>query len=351
LLITIILLLPVSGCSEGLKKYSYEFTGTFDTLVQITGYAQNRGEFDRMASEAQKRFEELHKLFDIYNSYEGMNNAKTVNDMAGVGPVEVPKELLDIVSLSKEWYKKTNGAVNIALGPVLAIWHSYRNEGLAEPQKARLPDMEALKQAFSKADIDNVIVDYENSTVFLKEKGMRLDLGAVAKGYATEIVVRELISKGYDSFAISGGGNVRTVGKPRDGKRSKWNIGIQNPDGNPLVPDRDLLDLAYVSDLSVVSSGDYQRYYVVDGKRIHHIIDPVTLMPADHYRAVTVVTQDSGIADILSTGVFILPYDEGRALVESLDGVEALWVMPDGRIEATEGMKNMLKNLGGAVNK
>jgi thiamine biosynthesis lipoprotein len=347
----LIILLLISGCSGGLEKYSYEFTGSFDTLIQITGYARTKADFDRMAREAQQRFEELHRLFDVYNNYEGMNNAKTVNDKAGTEPVEVPKELLDVVSLSKEWYEKTNGAVNIALGPVLAIWHNYRNEGIADPQKARLPDMDTLKQAFLKSNINNVIADYEKDTVFLKDKGMRLDLGAVAKGYATEIVARELIDKGYDSFAISGGGNVRTVGKPRDGKRSKWSIGIQNPGGNPLIPDRDLLDLAYVSDMSVVSSGDYQRYYVVDDKRIHHIIDPATLMPAGHFRAVTIITQDSGIADILSTGIFILPYDEGRALVESLDGVEALWVMPDGSIEATEGLKSVLKNLGGALNK
>ena len=133
-----------------MKKYSYEFTGIFDTLIQITGYARTKADFGRMAREAQQRFEELHRLFDIYNNYEGMNNAKTVNDKAGTEPVEVSKELLDVVSLSKEWYEKTNGAVNIALGPVLAIWHNYRNEGIADPQKARLPDMDTAQAGLSE---------------------------------------------------------------------------------------------------------------------------------------------------------------------------------------------------------
>lgn len=348
-IVLLIMLLP-GGCSGGFKKYSYEFTGTFDTLVQFVGYAKSQQEFDEMALKGQRRFEELHRYFDIYNTYEGINNLRTINDMAGIAPVEVPGEILDVISLSIEWYEKTGGAVNIALGPVLSIWHDYRDEGLASPEKATIPDMETLRRAALKTDIYKVEVDYERGTVFL-EKGMKLDLGAVAKGYATELVARELIEEGYDSFIISGGGNVRTVGAPRDRKRLKWGIGIQDPDGNALIPDRDLLDLAYVSDMSVVCSGDYQRFYVVDGRRIHHIIDPKTLMPASHYRAVTVITQDSGVADILSTAIFILPYEEGRSLIESIEDTDALWVMPDGRIEVTEGMKKVLKNLGGAVNK
>jgi len=156
------------------------------------------------------------------------------------------------------------------------------------------------------------------------------------------------MEEGFTSFIVSSGGNVRTVGAPRDGVRNKWSIGIQDPDGNALVPNGDNLDIVYVNDASVVTSGDYQRYYVVDNKRIHHLIDPTTLMPANYYRAVTVVTLDSGVADFLSTTAFLLPYEKSRALIESLDGVEALWIMPDGSMKATEGMKKSLKNMGGA---
>lgn len=343
--LSVILLLSGAGCAGRMEKYSYEFMGTFDTMIQFIGYARNKDAFMEMAQKGQKRFEELHQLYDIYHDYPGLNNIKTINDKAGLEPVPVQKEILDIISFSIDWYEKTGGSVNIALGPVLSIWHEYRDEGLADPDRARIPDMELLKAAYEKSDIDKIIVDEDNGTVFLAEEGMKLDMGAVAKGYSTEMVAQELIDQGYDSFAISGGGNVRVVGTPKDGKRPKWSIGIQDPDGNEFIPDRDLLDLAYVSDTSVVTSGDYQRYYVVDDKRMHHLIDPTTLMPAGYYRAVTVITQDSGEADFLSSTLFLLPYDKSLALAESLEGVEALWVMPDREIRATEGMKNTLKNL------
>jgi FAD:protein FMN transferase len=351
IIVIVITVFVCMGCEIALDKYSYEFLGTFDTMIQFVGYAKNEKEFKDMAQKGQKRFEELHRLFDIYHEYQGINNMKTINDKAGIEPVVVQKEILDVISFSIKWYEKTDGAVNIALGPVLSIWHDYREEGLSEPQNARIPDIEMLRQAFLKSDIDKIIIDREKKIVFLQEEGMKLDLGAVAKGYATEIVAAELIEQGYDSFMISGGGNVRIAGAPADGIRTKWNIGIQDPDGNEYIPDSVLLDTAYVSDTSVVTSGDYQRYYVVDNKRIHHLIDPVTLMPAEHYRAVTIITKDSGVADFLSTAVFLLPYDKSRSLVEGLDGVDALWVMSDGEIEATENMRKALKELGGATNR
>ncbi len=346
-----ILFLSGTGCANRMEKYSYEFMGTFDTMIQILGYAKNRDTFMEMAQKGQKKFEELHQLFDIYHDYPGLNNIKTINDKAGLEPVPVQKEILDVISFSIDWYDKTGGSVNIALGPVLSIWHDYRDEGLADPEKARIPDLMLLKAANEKADIHKIILDRDKGTVFLTEIGMKLDLGAVAKGYTTELVTRELLGLGYDSFAISGGGNVRVAGSPKDGKRTKWSIGIQDPDGNEYIPNRDLLDTAYVADTSVVTSGDYQRYYVVDDQRIHHLIDPVTLMPAVHFRAVTVITQDSGAADFLSSTLFLLPYEKSRALAEGLDGVEALWVMPDGEIRVTEGMKNILKSSGGSANK
>ncbi len=341
MLLLIIALSLFSGCKSDMKKYSDEFLGAFDTIIQFVGYAENEDTFKEMVAIGRKRFEKLHRLFDIYNEYDGMNNIKTVNDNAGVEPVFVQHELIDILSFSLDWYEKTDGVVNIAFGPVLSIWHQYREEGISDPENAKIPDRSILEQANLKTDIEKIVIDMDRNTVFLKEKGMMLDLGSVAKGYATELVASELAALGYDSFAIYSGGNVRVVGSPKDG-RTNWNIGIQDPDGNELVPDRDLLGIAYVSDASVVTSGDYHRYYVVDGERIHHLIDPKTLIPADHYRSVTVVTKDSGVADFLSTALFLLPYEQSRSIAEGLDGVDALWVLPDGQIKATPAMEEML---------
>ena len=178
---------------------------------------------------------------------------------------------------------------------------------------------------------------------------MRLDVGAIAKGFATELTTKELIEKGYTSFIISSGGNVRTVGKPLDGSRKKWGIGIQNPDGNPNGPNDPSLDVLYINDKSLVTSGDYQRYYEVNGKKYHHLIDPVTLMPANYYRAVSVVAEDSGIADFMSTTMFLTPYEEGLKLAESV-GVDVIWIMNDGTVKATENARKVMKNLGGATN-
>lgn len=353
-LLTAIMLIA-SGCTalsklntDKYNKYTYEFFGSFDTVIQFMGYAKSEEQFEELSKKGQARFEELNKLYDIYNNYDSINNIKTINDNAGIKPVEVSQEIIDLLLFCKEWYNKTGGTVNIAFGPVLSIWHDYREEGISDPLNAKLPDMELLKKASLKTDINKLEIDTEKKTVFLRESGMSLDVGAVAKGFATELVAKELSDAGYKSFIISSGGNVRTVGKPLDGVRNKWGIGIQDPDKNPLIPDSPSLDVAFVTDASVVSSGDYERYYEVDGKRYHHLIDPTTLMPANYYRAVTIITKDSGVADAMSTAVFLLPYEKSRALVESIEGVDALWIMPDGSIRTTENMKAKLKNMGNA---
>jgi len=205
--------------------------------------------------------------------------------------------------------------------------------------------LDALQAALEFSDIDDVVIDEEQGTIFLPHRRMSLDVGAFAKGYATELVATELEAAGLKSGAISSGGNIRTIGKPLDGKRERWGVGIFDPDSTLFSEDRDL-DMVYVNDASVVSSGDYQRYYYVGGERYHHLIDPTTLMPAAHYRAVTVVTPDSGLADLVSTELFLLPYNESRQLADSMPEIEALWVMPDGEVRITDGMKKILQSYG-----
>jgi thiamine biosynthesis lipoprotein len=351
----VLVLLIITGCKKApeseYKKYSDTFFDTFDTITQVVGYTKSEEEFKAYFDIIKARFEELHKLYDKYNDYEGINNIKTINDNAGIKPVKVDKRIIDLILFAKDWSKRSGGRTNIAMGSVLSIWHDYREGGKDSPQSAKLPPMEALREAAKHTDLNKVIVDEKNSTVYLKDSRMSLDVGAIAKGYATELVVKEIQASGFVSGIISPGGNIRVLGKPLDGIRERWGIGIQDPEKMIVTTEENLLDTIFVNNASVVSSGDYQRYYVVEGKVIHHLIDPDTLMPAKYYRAVTIVTEDSGIADFISTTVFLLPYSESRQLVESLEAVEALWVMPDGKVEATEGMLKIMKSNGATGSK
>ena len=330
--------------TRGYEKYTDSFFDTFDTVVVVVAYNRSQEEFDAYFDKIHRRFQDLHKRYDIYHEYPGLNNLKTINDHAGVKPVKVDKEIIDLILLGKQLYSQTAGKTNIAMGAVLRIWHEYREAGRNNAEAAQLPPMEQLRAASEYTDIDKVIVDEANSTVYLADSEMSLEVGALAKGYAAELVIQEMAAQGLKSAMISAGGNIRAIGKPLDGIRERWGVGIQDPQQSIFSEDG-LLDVVFINDGAVVSSGDYQRYYVVDGKRYHHIIDPATLMPAEYYHSVTVVAEGSGAADYMSTELFLLPWPESRALAEEL-GVEALWVMLDGTTQTTEGMREILRSQG-----
>lgn len=354
LVTSLAVLLASTGCDGqanpgGYSRYSYEFYGTFDTVIQFLGYARSAEAFETYGQQGEARFQELHRLFNRYESYEGVNNIKTINDNAGIAPVAVAPEILDLLEMSRVWGGKVGGVVDVTLGPVLEIWHRYREEGLADPATARVPTRDELEEALSLTGLSDLVIDREAGTVFLKRKGMSLDVGAMAKGVACAIVARELREAGLDSVIVSSGSSVAVVGKPRDGVRTSFGVGIQNPDGNVNDESEASLDTIFVHDNAIGTSGDYQRYYTVEGVRYHHLVDPATLFPADHVRAVTVLYPDAGIGDLLSTALFLLPLEEGQALCRSIPGLEAVWVLKDGTLLATDGMKVRMKQLGGAT--
>lgn len=342
-----------SPADTGYTRYSTQFYDTFDTIIQVIGYAETQEEFEGYAGTIHQRFQELSQLYDRFYEYSGVNNIRTINLNAGVAPVEVEPELLEMLSFAKEWCQKTQGRVNIAMGPVLEIWHQYRDQysgqALAADAAGALPSMEALDDANHFSNLDKVIIDREKGTVFLEDKKMALDVGAVAKGYAAQLVADEIYEAGFRSFTISAGGNVITKDPPLDGVRNSWGIGIQDPFADLNKPDSQSLDVALVSNRCVVTSGDYRQFYTVGDQLIHHIIDPATLWPANQYRALTVVCEDSGLGDFLSTCLFVMDYDEGRALAEEL-GVGVLWVFPDGRVEVNDILLPLLRDRGGATN-
>ncbi len=335
------------------QKYQYEFYDTFDTVTIVVAYSRSQEEFDALCSTVHDTMLEAHKLFDIYHTYEGINNIKTINDNAGVQPVKVDARIITLLQQAKDWYDKSGGLLNVAEGAVLSIWHDYREAGIAEEAAAELPPQQMLEEAALHTDIENVIIDEAASTVYLADAEMSLDVGAMAKGCAVEEAADALIAQGYDSVLLSAGGNIRAIGAPRDGKRSLWSVGIAKPEiETDLVAQlqQELMDVAYVTNMSVVSSGGYERYYTVDGVAYHHLIDPVTLYPANYYKAVTVLTEDSGMADALSTVLFLMPPEQALSYAKGLDGVEALWVLPDDSLMYTEGAKTVMRDLGGAKN-
>ncbi|NLY73866.1 MAG: FAD:protein FMN transferase [Firmicutes bacterium] len=338
-----VLLLSATGCAKKPTRYRAEFLSLFDTVTSVVGFSESEREFAVLAQRIKDKLAEYHRLFDIYHNYDGLNNIKTINDNAGIAPVKVDPELIAMLLFAKEQYYATNGKTNIALGSVLRIWHDYREKGISDPLNAEVPPRKLLEEAAEHTDIEDLIIDEEASTVYLSDPKMRLDVGAVAKGYAVEQTARHLEAEGVTSLLISVGGNVRAIGgKPGKKGVEPWNIGVRNPDKESPNPE---LCQVLITGYSVVSSGSYERYYTVDGTRYHHIIDPDTLMPAAFFTNVTVICRDSGLADSLSTAVFNMPLEEGQELVAGFDGVEVLWVTNSGEIVYSEGFKKFLKKL------
>lgn len=326
--------LLLGGCAPqtcGESRYQATFLELFDTATTIVGYAPSEEAFAATAQDIHDALEEYHQLFDIYNTYPDVVNLKTLNDTAGTGPVKVDERIFQLLSFCREVYDATSGKVNIAMGSVLRLWHEAREDGVADPENARLPGDEALTEAAKHTDLSRLILDEEAGTVFYADPEMSLDVGAIAKGYALEQVCKTA----PEGLLISVGGNVRATGPKPDG--GSWVVGIRNPTGA-----EGYLHTLEVRDISVVTSGDYQRYYTVDGVSYHHIIDPETLYPSRLWRAVTVLCPDSGLADGLSTALFLLPQAEGQALLDKY-GCEALWVDSDNNLYYSPGFRDYIR--------
>lgn len=338
ILTAVVVSLILAGCGRQTdeKRYEAEFLNLFDTVTQIIGYSDSKEDFESTARYFHDELEQYHKLYDIYNDYEGIVNIKTINDQAGGEPVKADRRIIDLLLLAQDMYNRTGGRVNVAMGSVLSVWHDYRSAGIDDPEHASLPEEGVLKIAAQHTDIHDLIIDVENGTVMLKDPQMSLDVGAIAKGYAVEQVCGLLSEKGMTPILASVGGNVKALGLRGD--RTPWQVGIQNPD---VDSGKVYLYKIRLTDAALVTSGDYQRYYTVDGKRYHHIINPDTLYPSDYFQAVSIVCPDSGLADALSTAVFNLPLEQGRRLLEKFPGTQALWVMKDGSEQYSSGFPDI----------
>ena len=310
----------------------------FNTFSSISTYKDqsddNIESYVKIAKEVLKYY---HELFDIYYEYTGVNNIMTINKNAGISPVEVDEEMIVFLEYCKQLYTITNGKTNIMLGSVLRIWHESRekagdNYGLLPPES--LPTEAELTEAASHTSIDLLVIDREARTVYICDPEASIDVGAVAKGYAVDVLYERIKATGADSVALNIGGNLRTIGLKPTGE--KWVSGITNPDRSS---DESLICRVKIGDTSIVTSGDYERFFYSGDTKYHHIIDPDTLMPANYFTSVSIFAKDSALADALSTALFCMSYEEGLALVNKIGGIEVIWVDKEYKMKTTPGIE------------
>ncbi|RRD41050.1 FAD:protein FMN transferase [Leptotrichia sp. OH3620_COT-345] len=340
-----------SNCSDKKEKlYTETVDELFDTTHILTGYAQSEEEFKKNVSVYEKEMKRFDKLYTIYKSYDGINNLKTINDNAGIKAIKVDKDIINLLEESIRMYREVSNSVNIAAGSIIDLWEK-RNENT-------LPLEEKLKEASKCTDINNIVINKKEETVFLKEKCMKINVGAVAKGYAVEFVAEKMKKMGITSFIISAGGNVRIIGKRKVPKkenkisdlkkcREEFCIGITSPiygnteldNNNPYKKGEYIAKIA-AKDMSVVTTGNYQRYFVYKGEIYGHVIDLKKLKPGGEFASVTVITENSAFADFMSTALFLLSYEEGEKLVKNMGNIDAIWAFKNGEIKNTERLIN-----------
>lgn len=305
----------------------------FNTVSTIYCYAEETDEgFAEKCRAVEELLKEYHELSDIYNDYDGIVNLKTLNDNAGGEALTVDRRLMDMLLYAKEIHTLTDGAVNVAAGAVLSLWHECREEANAG-LGARLPDETELAEAALHCDISSILLDDVTLSARISDPKAKVDVGAVAKGYATERAAELLISMGADGYVLDIGSNLRVIGNHPSG--NDWVINIRSPFQSTSSP---YADSVTVSGGAVVTSGGYERYYVVDGKKYHHIINENTLMPADFFASVSVVHPDSGFADCMSTALFNMSYEDGLLLIARAEAlgygeIKAVWIFKDGEIQ------------------
>jgi len=295
--------------------YSDTFIDTFDTVVTLYGYATSKEEFASYFKHFQSRMTKLSDLFDGFG--EGKEyNLYTVNKEAGNESVTVDEVLVKGVLFALDMQKKTEGHTDPSFGAVTKLWRDFINgDGLK-------PDDEMLARAYEHCGIDKIKV--ENNSIYITDKETLLDVGATAKGFCAEMVADELVSMGMEDFCINAGGNVVVRGNKKD--IDGWEIGIQNPFGEGSIM------TVRVKNEAVVTSGSYRRYR----EGYNHIIDVKTLYPSSRYASVTVIADDSGVADAFSTALFCMDIEEGKVLAKR-NNLEVIWITNEGDIIKTDG--------------
>ena len=310
-IILIILSIIIYICCNNQNKIYSKNLFYMDTYINIKINSNNKEKVEEAFLEAEKLFETYHNLTDRYNSESNLYLFNHTN-----GKVNVDSRLYDLINYAYSWYFKSNGLFNINMGNVIDIWKQYRDSGNGIPTKDKLD---------VNIDINNIKL-LDNNTIL--NNGANIDLGGVTKGYVTKLVGEKFEKLGITDYIINAGGNV-LVGNKKSGE---YKIGIESP-----LKDGSIYQIVKGNNISVVTSGSYERFYEYEGKLYHHIINPNTLYPSDYMKSVTIISEDSALADILSTTLFLMPIEAGIEYLKDFDNVEAIWYSNENEIIKSEG--------------
>jgi thiamine biosynthesis lipoprotein len=274
-------------------------------------------------------FDEFDRLDALMSVWKEGSEIERLNHAAGEKPVPIGRDVLDVLSMARQTSEWTEGKFDVTFGVLSGLWKfDHDLDGIIPARAdvvARLPLI----------DYRQLEVDVANSTAFLKQKGMRVHLGGIGKGYAVDRAAAILRGRGFNDFMIQSGGDLYVAGQRGD---RPWRAGIQDPRG----PEGTSFAAMDLTDSAFTTSGDYERFFMKDGRRYHHIIDPDTGEPAHGCRSVTIVARTATLADALDTGIFILGPEKGMALIERLNGVEGVIVTSSNNVLVSSGLAKRL---------
>ncbi|QQP70246.1 FAD:protein FMN transferase [Carnobacterium sp. CS13] len=325
----IVALLIVTSCGKenearDLVSDPYSRTGfMMGTVVNVKIYNEGKEEvltavFDRM--------EELAGKITVD---EPGSEVEAINQQAGIAPVAVSEDVYELLEAAYAYSEETRGSFDMTIGPLTELWHIGFDD-------ARKPEQTEIDEALTLVDYRQVEFDEANQTVYLPKQGMRLDLGAIAKGYITDEVVKVLKEHEVDTAIVDLGGNVFVLGHSPRAENADWNVGVQDP----FETRGEILGSIPVSNQTIVTSGIYERFLEVDGMQYHHLMDPETGYPFDNEIAgVSIISEKSIDGDGLSTAAFSDGLEAGLDYIEQIEGVEAIFVTKDRNVYVTDGLK------------
>jgi thiamine biosynthesis lipoprotein len=338
LIIGALLLMTLASCRTGGNKRIEESLFALDTYITFS-VSTGKGQDSRAGLDlAIKRIQEIEQSMSVTIADSDISK---INNAAGKEAVKVNADTFYVIKKAIQYGELTQGKFDISVSPIVKLWD-------INGDNPRIPDDKEIEQVLPLVDYKKIILDEQEQTVFLKQEGMSIDLGGIAKGYAGDEVVRILKEHKVTNALINLGGNIATINGKEDG--SPWRIGIQNPRLEDDSGKRGHVAAIPAKGNSIVTSGDYERYLVEvfqkTGERYHHIFDTTTGYPAKNgVISVSIVTESGIDADALSTSLFVIGVEDGLKLVNELEGIEAMFITEDKEIYLSEGLKDQISSV------